>query len=342
MHDRLRPHDPELLRRSGRSPFDVAEATLRCIADAVVAVDVSGRLRVVNTAAERMLGCDATAAIGQRLTDVCAVVDPATRLPVTDVIRFALDRAGRPAFAHCLLRRHDGVETAVEESAAPLRDADGRARGAVLVFRDIGPTMRAAIDLAHRALHDPLTGLPNRRLLRDRLGEQCAAPAVDRRRVGLAFLDLDGLKGVNDRFGHDAGDYVLCSTAARLLAAADRDDLVCRHGGDEFVVLFAHVTSRAQALGRARQLLECLAPAHILAAGPVRVSASLGLAVSPEDGTTPDSLIATADQAMYHAKRISARVLPGRDQALTGAEPDRTTEARPLQFSATRRGGPVM
>lgn len=331
---------PDLPPPPGAAAFDLA-AALRCIADAVFVVDLAGELRFMNTAAERLLGRPAAAAEGCRLADLCGLSDAATRIVATDAVRFALERTGRAAVGPTLLVRPDGVEVAIEASAAVVHDASGVRCGTVLVLRDVGPAMQAALDHAHRALHDPLTGLPNRRLLRERLSELCAAPPAERRRIGVAFLDLDGLKAVNDVLGHDAGDYVLCSTASRLLGAAGRDDLVCRHGGDEFVVLFAHVTSHAQARRRAQCLLQCLTPPHPLPDGPVRVSASLGLAVWPDDGGTPDALIAAADRAMYRAKRGGARRRRG-DIDIAGESDSTQPQVHRLHLEESRRGGPLM
>lgn len=338
MDDRARSAPEPPLPRQSTASFD-SDAALRCIADAVIVVDPSGRLRFMNAAAERVFGCPATAAAGRRMTELCTVLDGATREVAADVAGVALQRKGAGPW---VVARRDGVETAVEASAAPVEDHRGVRVGTVLVLRDVGPTMRAALDHAHRALHDPLTTLPNRRLLRERLGALCAAPPSARRRVGVAFLDLNGLKAVNDLLGHDAGDYVLRSTAARLLAAAGRDDLVCRHGGDEFVVLFAHVTSHAQARHRAVRLLKCLTPPHRLPSGPVRVSASLGLAVWPDDGDTPDALIAAADLAMYRAKRATpARPRRGLDPARDDGD-SAVVRAHTLHLEQARKGGPLM
>lgn len=325
------------------APFD-AVATLRAIADVVIAVDTHGRVVFLNPAAERMLGCSASIAAGRPLGELCLVLDASTRIAALDAVRFALERGRQAPASPCLLVRRDGAEVAIEESAAAIVDAEGHPCGAVLVLRDVGPTMQAALADAHRALHDPLTGLANRRLLRERLLAHCAAGPVDRGRLAVAFLDLDGLKAVNDVLGHDAGDHVLCETASRLLAAVGRDDLVCRHGGDEFVVLLAHVTSAAQARRRARRLLDRLAPPHALAAGAVRVSASLGLAVWPDDGATPDALLTTADVAMYRAKR---RLSPRLDAAAASSRrgsvaPDESPRAHTLHLTSVRKGGPLM
>jgi diguanylate cyclase (GGDEF)-like protein/PAS domain S-box-containing protein len=152
--------------------------------------------------------------------------------------------------------------------------------------------------MRHDALHDPLTGLANRTLLRDRLEHALARSTRDRRPAGALFIDLDNFKAVNDRFGHAAGDAVLVELAARLRSAVRPADTVARLGGDEFIVVCEDIDCEAAtALGvRLEQ-----AVGEKLAVGGVahRLSASIGIALGLED---PDALLAAADAAVYRAK----------------------------------------
>lgn len=156
--------------------------------------------------------------------------------------------------------------------------------------------------LAHLALHDPLTDLPNRRLFAElankavhhahRLGERFAVLAID----------LDGFKLVNDVHGHAAGDELLKAVAQRIGAALRENDTLARLGGDEFILLQCHPVKPAQAATLAQRLLELLATPFHLATGEVTISASVGIAMYPDDGLTPDALQRSADTAMYRAK----------------------------------------
>jgi len=149
------------------------------------------------------------------------------------------------------------------------------------------------------ALRDPLTGLANRRALDERLGYEIARHTRHGESFAVLALDLDGFKAVNDRFGHDAGDEVLCETARALVGAVRAQDTVVRLGGDEFVVL-APQTGEASAEYLVERVREALAS---VTAGVNGLSASIGTAAFPADATTPEMLLAAADEAAMHAKR---------------------------------------
>ncbi len=156
------------------------------------------------------------------------------------------------------------------------------------------------------ANHDTLTGLPNRLLLRDRMEQLFAKTRRGGGRLAVMFLDLDDFKQVNDRYGHEAGDRVLKAVAERLRAAVRTEDTVARISGDEFIVLVDDVRDpdALQALGR--KLREELSAAFLVDGLPVRVRASAGIAVFPEDGDSPDALIRQADARMYADKQARA------------------------------------
>ena len=177
----------------------------------------------------------------------------------------------------------------------------------------VGPAKAAAIHvnvtaakrtehgLEHRCLHDPLTGLPNRTLLDDRLEQAFAAAARTRRLVGVAFLDLDHFKGVNDSLGHAAGDEILQAIAARLAKQRRRGDTLARFAGDEFIVLWPSVGSELEAEQLGRRLLGCFDVPFALTDATISMSACVGIAVGAPP-QTPENLLADADSAMYDAK----------------------------------------
>ena len=151
------------------------------------------------------------------------------------------------------------------------------------------------------ALRDPLTGLANRRALDERLGYEIARHARHGEPFTVLALDLDGFKAVNDRFGHDAGDELLCDAAAALVDAVRAQDTVVRLGGDEFCVLAPQTGA-----GSAEHLIDRVRGSLAgVTAGLSGLSASIGVAVFPADGTTPEALLAAADQAALEAKRHS-------------------------------------
>ena len=157
-------------------------------------------------------------------------------------------------------------------------------------------------NLRHAALHDQLTGLPNRNLLYDRLAHAVAAAHREHRPLAVLLVDLDGFKEVNDRFGHRRGDDVLAEVARRLQGAVRAADTVARLGGDEFVAVLPGA-DRLTALHIADRMLGDLGQPMPVAGSTVVVSASVGVALYPSHGGGPDPLLLSADHAMYVAKR---------------------------------------
>jgi diguanylate cyclase (GGDEF)-like protein len=156
--------------------------------------------------------------------------------------------------------------------------------------------------LAHDALHDPLTGLPNRLLLDERARHALAAARRYRERVALLFIDLDRFKAVNDRLGHAAGDRVLCDAASRILDSVRPADTVSRLGGDEFVVLCERLVDPTEAVAISSRTLNALSRPYEVQGRHVEVGASVGVTFSAET-TDPTQLLSEADAAMYLAKR---------------------------------------
>jgi diguanylate cyclase (GGDEF)-like protein len=153
-----------------------------------------------------------------------------------------------------------------------------------------------------QAMHDPLTGLPNRMLLRERSREAFRQAEAGGGPVVVMLLDLDGFKQVNDRFGHHSGDLVLQVVAQRLTSAVRPTDTVARLGGDEFAILLPVVAERAAALVVARSVQAALAQPLVIEGLRLTVGASLGLALSGEHGDDVEMLLRNADTAMYRAK----------------------------------------
>lgn len=154
----------------------------------------------------------------------------------------------------------------------------------------------------HLATHDSLTGLPNRRLLLDRLGQALAYATRYRQRVMLLVIDLDGFKLVNDVHGHGVGDEVLRQVAGRLRSCVRSCDTVCRYGGDEFVVMLPQIGAAEDAEAVSGKIRARLAAPHVFGTEPILVTVSIGVAVYLEDGQTSRELLDRADAAMYAEK----------------------------------------
>lgn len=153
------------------------------------------------------------------------------------------------------------------------------------------------------ALHDPLTGLANRRLLADRMAMTLAHARRNKSYMAVVYLDLDGFKQINDTLGHGAGDSVLKMVAARLLATVRAADTVARLGGDEFIIVLQHVSSSDDAGRVAAKVIEVVAqPYHVEEEQPVHITTSAGIAIYPLHGGDADTLMKNADTALYEAK----------------------------------------
>jgi diguanylate cyclase (GGDEF)-like protein/PAS domain S-box-containing protein len=210
------------------------------------------------------------------------------------------------------MRRKDGSLIWVDMAGVELPAVSGDAGGMTLwMLLDITQSKAHEARMERAALHDALTGLPNRLLLADRLRQAIHGAERSGHVFALAYLDLNGFKEINDNHGHDAGDEVLKAIAARLQAGLRASDTVARLGGDEFVVLLTPAQAPAEAEPVLDRLLDALSEPITLSSGAqVAVGSSLGLAHYPGDGRTPDALMRHADEAMFANKRA------GRSRAL--------------------------
>jgi len=171
------------------------------------------------------------------------------------------------------------------------------------ILLDINDRRRAEEEIAFRAYHDVLTALPNRALFIDRLGVAMANAQRKKQRLAVMFLDLDELKVVNDTLGHGVGDGLLKIVAARLTETLCQGDTVARVGGDEFVVLLPEINHEADAQRAAQKILRVIVAPFAFDQDEVHITASIGVAIGPRDGATPEALIRNADGAMYRAKQ---------------------------------------
>jgi diguanylate cyclase (GGDEF)-like protein len=207
-----------------------------------------------------------------------------------------------------LLRLRQTVAEARREfsgtQVAQLRDANEQLVLSALQAESVADTaVHNLSELARSSQRDALTDTPNRALMLDRLESAIAFSRRHATRTALLFIDLDHFKGINDSLGHAVGDEVIKLAARQLRAAVRASDTVSRHGGDEFLVLLAEVADEHSASRVARKILRALDTISIVGGHVVRLSASVGIAMYPEDGDDPETLIGRADAAMYDAKK---------------------------------------
>ena len=286
-------------------PPDVSARALREVSCAVSVADArlpDQPLVYVNPAFERVTGYLTEQVVGRN----CRLLQgPSTRREDADDLRAAY-REQRPGRALLLNYRPDGSTWWNELTVSPIRAADGKVTHWVGLQVDVTDRLQRDQRLDRLAHSDQLTGLPNRVRLREELAQALARAERSGRSVALLFIDLDGFKQVNDRYGHAAGDAVLGHVAQRLGHAVRATDLLSRHGGDEFVLVVADLLRGDEPRvceAVSAQLQRALeAPIEVRSAR-VRLSASLGVAVYPRDAVDAASLLARADEAMYAAKR---------------------------------------
>jgi len=291
--DRVRAE--QALRESERQ----LQSILNNAAEGMIVLSESGAVQRMNLVAQRLFGLDGEAAIGMNLRQLA--VDLAA-----DEARSSLDGS---AWLRTLLggrrelsgRRADGalfpLELALSEIALQPSPPKFTA-----VLRDITERKRWETQIYALAYSDPLTGLPNRLLLRDRLEHAIATAQRNRSLVAVLFVDLDNFKRVNDSFGHHVGDQLLRDIAERARGCVREIDTVCRVGGDEFVVVLPELRERQDAGAVARKIHASLAQPYRVDVHDICVTPTLGISVFPHDGTDAETLIRNADAAMYHAK----------------------------------------
>lgn len=296
----------ELARRSLRREKNHTAAILRAVGDGVIATDSADRIAYMNPVAERLTGYTMAEARGRALRDVipltnyfenAAVADsPGEKNAAAHVSRFGQS----PLFLH----NHTGEPIAVRVSSNPITDGRGFSRGRVLALSDITETLRISHQIAYLATHDPLTDLPNRVLLKDRLTQALAHARRHQRGLAVLFLDLDHFKKINDGLGHAMGDALLKSAADRLRSCIRAVDSAARWGGDEFVVVLVDLPNSGCVAEIAEKIRIAFLAPFLVDGQALYVSFSIGISLFPQDGASEDGLLQRADAAMYRVKAL--------------------------------------
>lgn len=288
-----------------RAEKEHARITLDSIGDSVLCIDMTGKVTYLNAVAEKMTGWSIEEALGRPHGEVLRVVDGATHQPLShDLLKLAIEKDRIFCLPpNSVIVRRDGIESAIEDSIAPIHEQDGSIVGAVVVFRDTSAARAIERRLSHRAQHDFLTGLPNPVLLNDRIVQAIALAHRYNKEFAVLFIDLDHFKDINDSLGHAVGDQLLQSVARRLKTCVRDSDAVSRKGGDEFVVLLSEIAHAKHAAHSAKKIIAALAATHKISGHELLVTASIGIGIYPRDGSNAETLLKSADQAMYQAKK---------------------------------------
>lgn len=291
IHDISNRRESEQKLRQSAKVFD-------CTAEAIVITDTQGIVLDVNAAFTAIMGYPREQVIGRNprmwKSDLH---DDAFYKAMWQSIRESGEWRGE-----IFNRRKDGAITPALATVSTVRNETGEPISHVAIYTDVSQIKKSQQRLAHLAHHDPLTNLPNRVLFNERL-EHCLERAA--RHAGLVaviFLDLDHFKHVNDSLGHSYGDKLLIEIAGILRTAVRSEDTVARIGGDEFTILIEEVRDRASLTGVIKKILQAFDREFLLGDSALRVTPSLGISLSPEDGLNAETLMRNADAAMYRAK----------------------------------------
>ncbi|CAG1015339.1 two-component system, sensor histidine kinase [Burkholderiaceae bacterium] len=269
---------------------------------AVIEWDPALRILRWSGQAQRMFGLSAGQAVGRLVADA-APATPDDAGGMDDMLRTLCSGVQRRTQATLRHVAREGRPLVCEWYSSVVVDENGRPVSILSLVEDVTQRVSLEAQLRAQATRDGLTGLANRRLFEDRLGQAIAKARRSGDMLAVLFIDLDGFKQVNDSLGHDAGDSLLVEVAHRFGACVREGDTLARLGGDEFTVIIDPLRQKADAGLVARKLLDALAPPFELSGTKVNPSASIGIGVFPQDAADLEALLRYADAAMYEAKR---------------------------------------
>jgi diguanylate cyclase (GGDEF)-like protein/PAS domain S-box-containing protein len=286
------------LQRRAEEELRLAAKVFESSGEAIMITDANGDMLSVNHAFSRVTGYTAAEVLGRNARMLAS--GRHSREFFGEMWRALLDVGYWQG--ELWNRRRNGEIFPEWMGISTVRDGKGTITHFVGIFTDISERKATEAKIAFLAHHDGLTGLPNRLLLKDRMEQAMVHAERSGRKVALLFVDLDRFKAVNDSFGHPAGDILLRDAAQRLLACVRESDTISRHGGDEFLVVLTDLQSSDVPAQIAGKIMSVLSEPFHIEVHEASISASVGIAVYPDDGDGFDPLLKKADTAMYHAK----------------------------------------
>lgn len=277
-------------------------AILRSVGEGIIAADRQGNVTFMNPIAEKLTGWNKEESIGRPISSILHLVEENSgrlvRLSVADLFG---GETGSSSEGNLMIVNYED-KVPVELKANIIKDNQGEINGLVLALYDLTERKRYEEKLRHNAIHDHLTELPNRSLFSDRLTVALAQAQRDSHRLAVLMLDLDEFKKVNDTHGHNIGDRLLQSVSGRLLQMFRKGDTMARLGGDEFILLLPEIPTVDVAKSVAERIIRTFQKPFDIEGRKIAITASIGIAVYPEDGNDSDTLVRNADMAMYGAK----------------------------------------
>lgn len=290
----------ELSRQSQlRDSATRLEQVIDTIPAMIRATNADGVILFANAYQATFANINPSEAVGKTVSDLHGI-ESGARHQALDRVVFDTGKSA-PAFEEELADASGSMRIFIT-SKSPLVNANGGVSAVLTSSLDITARKRTEAHLRHMAHHDPLTNLPNRNLLRERMRKLIARARRGDNRFAVHIVDLDGFKKVNDLLGHSAGDRYIKAISTQLKGLIRDEDTLARLGGDEFAILQANVASEADAATFAARLLTCMETSSGFEEAPVQTTASIGIAIHPQDGADSETLIKNADLAMYRAK----------------------------------------
>lgn len=281
------------------TPTIAAESILQTIIDSVILVNPKGIITYVNTETLVLLGYESTEIIGASYE---LLFPKDIKVEMKNILK--LLEQGEIRNKDTFFVSKNNVKIPILSSAAMCKDSDDNLIGFVVLSRDITKIKAAEGHIKHLALHDALTGLPNRALLREQLNHAIAEARRNSTYIAYILLDLDRFKEINDVFGHSVGDMLLIEIANRLSDAIRESDMVARLGGDEFVILKSDLKSGQDYAAIVGRILECVSKPVIIESHELKVTVSAGISMYPNDGLDGENLLKCADLALYRVKKL--------------------------------------
>lgn len=268
--------------------------------DIVTVLDADGVIRYQSPSVKHLLGYAPEAMIGVSQFDLVHRDDAEG---MRDTFRELLTRGQMDRAIEFRVVRSDGEWRTLEAIGKNCLDVP-EVRGVIVNTRDITDRKNIEKRIQHLAFHDALTGLPNRSLMQDRVSQAIGRAERSGKRFAVMFIDIDNFKNINDTLGHDVGDELLRQVAERLIDSVRTHDTIARQGGDEFIVLLDELEGHQGATRVAQKILEALRAPFQIGGADQHVSGSIGIALYPDDGRDPPTLLKNADTAMFHGKAL--------------------------------------
>jgi len=300
--------------------------------DMISRTTTSGVVLYASDACRRLLGYHPSELVGRSIYEFIVPEDREE----TRHLSYTINPITQTTYAYRMTRR-DGTSVWFETTSRAVRNTiTGEVDEFISVSRDISERKLVEEQIEHQAYHDALTGLPNRRLFRDRLTIALAHARRTNAPLAVVFLDLDRFKGVNDSLGHSLGDELLKAIALRLKAALRQEDTVARMGGDEFTILLANLKSNDDAAKIAHKILDVIAQPVRIEGNELVVTTSIGIALYPADGDTAEALLKNSDHAMYRAKEAGRNLVQMYTQSLNAVAMERLSMENALRHALDR------